>query len=152
MATDQEKPTLRCDTVLLSSRGIAETHGKKAVIFVPASDIQRITLKYGRPEHNPVAALTIGTLFALVGVFGLIEFIRAPRGYRYEIGMLVFGAIGGTIIFEALRERHFLEVETKNGVRRLVFSKNAQKSEIDTFCQQARNSYNHSITEAGPAS
>jgi len=83
---------------------------------------------------------------------GIIEFIRSMRGYRYEIGMMAFGAIGGTIIFDALKERYFLEVHLKNDVRRLVFSKQAQKSEIDDFCRQVSAIYKYQISEAGPAS
>jgi hypothetical protein len=152
MPAEEEKPTLRCDTVLLSSRGIAETHGKKAVIFVPGADIERITLKFGRPEHSPIVSLTIGTAFAVVGILGIIEFFLAMRGWRYEIGMMALGAIGGTIIFDALKERYFLEVHSKNDVRRLVFSKNAQKKEIDDFCDQVSAIYKYQISEAGPAS
>jgi len=152
MPAEAEKPVLKCDTMLVSPRGIAETHGNKAVIFVPAADIERVTLKFGRPEHRPIVSLTIGTLFVLVGILGIIEFIRSMRGYRYEIGMMAFGAIGGTIIFDALKERYFLEVHLKNDVRRLVFSKKAQKSEIDDFCQQASAIYKYRISEAGPAS
>jgi hypothetical protein len=147
MPAEEEKPTLRYDTVLLSPRGIAETHGKKAVIFVPTADIERITLKFGRPEHRPIVSLTIGTVFALVGILGIIEFFRSMRGYRYEIGMMAFGAIGGTIIFDALKERYFFEVHSKNDVRRLVFSKKAQKQEIDDFCKQVGIIYKYQITE-----
>jgi hypothetical protein len=136
----------------VSPRGITETHGKKAVIFVPAAEIERITLKFGRPEHRPIVSLTIGTVFALVGILGIIEFFRSMRGYRYEIGMMAFGAIGGTIIFDALKERYFFEVQTKNDMRRLVLSKNAQKKEIDDFCNQVSAIYKYQISEARPAS
>jgi hypothetical protein len=152
MPTEEEKPILRCDTVLVSPRGIAETHGKKAVIFVPAAEIERITLKFGRPEHRPIVSLVIGAVFVLVGIVGIIEFIRSMRGYRYEIGMMAFGAIGGTIIFDALKERYFFEVHSKKDVRRLVFSKHAQKKEIDDFCNRVSAIYKYQISEAGPAS
>lgn len=152
MPAEEEKPILRCDTVVVSPRGIAETQGKKAAIFVPAAEIERITLKFGRPEHRPIVSLSIGTVFVLVGILGIIEFIRSMRGYRYEIAMMVFGAIGGTLIFDALKERYFLEVHSKNDVRRLVFSKKAQKNEIDDFCSQIRTIYGYQISEAGPAS
>lgn len=147
MPSAEEKPVLRYDNILLSTRGIAETHGKKAVIFVPATEIEGITLKFGRPEHRPLVALFIGGVFGLVGVAGLIEFFLAPRGYRYELGMIFFGAIGATIIFDALKERHFLDVQMKKDVRRLVFSKRAQKKDIDDFCSQVRTIYQYQVEE-----
>jgi hypothetical protein len=147
--TKEEKPVLKCDNILVSPRGIAETHGNKAVIFVPATEIEGITLKYGRAEHRPILSLSIGVVFALVGVFGLVEFFLAPRGYRYELGMVAFGIIGATLIFDALKERHFLEVNKKKGMCRLVFSKKAQKKDVDDFCSQVRSIYKYQIEEAG---
>jgi hypothetical protein len=149
MPTVEEKPVLRCDNILVSSRGIAETHGKKAVIFVPASEIDRITLKFGKPEHRPIISLSIGTILVLVGLAGLVEFILAPRGYRYKVGMMFFGAVGATVIFDALKERFFSEVHMKKDMRRLVFSKAAQKKEIDEFCNNVRAVYKYQIEETG---
>ncbi|HEX3624078.1 MAG TPA: hypothetical protein VH280_01495 [Verrucomicrobiae bacterium] len=147
MQSTEEKPVLRCDNVVLSSRGIAETHGKKIVIFVPANDIGRITLKFGRSDHRPIATMVIGVAFGLVGVFGLVEFFIAMRGYRYELGMVAFGMIGGSLIYDTLKVRYFLEIETVKGTRRLVFSKNAKKSEIDEFRNKAAAIYNYQVND-----
>ena len=147
METKEEKPVLRCDNILVAPRGIAETHGKKAVIFVPTGEIGRITLKFGRPEHRPIVSMSIGIVLALVGVFGLLEFVAVPRGYRYELGMVVLGAIGGSLIFDVLKQRYFLEVNQRKGTRRLVFSKKAQKKEIDDFCKDVRTIYKYQIEE-----
>jgi hypothetical protein len=124
MQTSEEKPVLKCDNIVLSSRGIAETHGKKIVIFVPPNEINRIILKFGRSDHRPMLTMSIGIILGLVGVFGLVEFFVAMRGYRYELGMVAFGIIGASLIFDTLKERFFLEIETKKGIQRLVFSKN----------------------------
>ncbi|HTV43214.1 MAG TPA: hypothetical protein VMF08_21805 [Candidatus Sulfotelmatobacter sp.] len=148
MQTSEEKPVLKCDTIVLSSRGLAETHGKKIVIFVPANEIDRITLKFGRSDHRPILTISIGIILGLVGVFGLVEFFIAMRGYRYELGMVAFGIIGASLIFDTLKERYFLEIETKKGIQRLVFSKNAQKKEIEEFCAQAGAIYNYQIADS----
>ena len=85
---------------------------------------------------------------ALVGLFGLIEFVFINmRGYRYEIGMMLFGAIGGSIIFDTLKERYFLEIDSKAGPRRLVFSKQVQRKDIDEFCNKVGTVYNYQITD-----
>ena len=148
MESSEEKPVLKCDNLLVSPRGIAEVHGKKIVIFVPATDIGHVTLKFGRSDHRPVVSLSIGILMALVGLFGLIEFVFINmRGYRYEIGMMLFGAIGGSIIFDTLKERYFLEIDSKAGPRRLVFSKQVQRKDIDEFCNKVRTVYNYQITD-----
>jgi len=148
MQPTEENQSLRCDNIVVTPRGIAETCGKKIMIFVPATEVERITLKYGRSDHRPVFSLSVGVIFALVGVFGLIEFIIATRGYRYELGMVAFGIIGGSLIYDALKQRYFLEVQSSKGTRRLVLSKKAQISDIRTFCQSVRTIYKYDITEA----
>jgi hypothetical protein len=113
----EENQNLRCDNILVTPRGIAETCGKKVMIFVPAAEVERITLKYGRSDHRPVFSLSVGLIFALIGVWGLIEFIIATRGYRYELGMVAFGIIGGSLISDTLKQRYFLEVQSSKGTR-----------------------------------
>lgn len=148
MQAAEENQNLRYDTILVTPRGIAETSGKKVMIFVPANEITLITLIYGRPDHVPIFSLLAGVVFSLVGVFGLIEFIIATRGFRYELGMIAFGIIGGSLIYDALKQRYFLEVQGPKGKRRLVLSKHAQKSNLHTFCQSARMGYKYDIKEA----
>ena len=143
----EDKPVLRCDNILVSPRGITETAGKKVVIFIPADDIERITVNFGRSDHRPIISISIGTVFALVGVFGLVEFFVATRGYRYELGMVAFGLIGGSLIFDALKQRFFFEVYKKKGICRLVFSKHAQKTDIQDFCKKVRTIYKYDITD-----
>ena len=147
METQEEKQVLRYDNLLVSPRGIAEISGKRVVIFVPATDIDRIELKHGRSDHRPILTLSIGIVIALVGIFGLIEFILAPRGYRYELGMVAIGIIGGSLIYDALKQRYFLEVHNKKSTRRLVLSKHAQKNEVQEFCNNVRTVYKHEITD-----
>ena len=102
MQAEQSLPVLKCKNIVISPRGLAEADGKKVVLFVPAIEIDHIILKHGKAEHRPIVSLTIGVIFALIGVYGLVELILAPRGLRYELGMMFFGFVGGSIIFDAL--------------------------------------------------
>jgi len=147
MPSADEKTTLRYDTIAVTSRGIAETHGRKIVIFVPAAEISRITLKFGKSDHRPLLSLTIGIILGLVGVAGLILLFLPGKGNRYYLGLVALGVIGGSLIFDTLKERYFLEVEKKNDMCRLVFSKNAKKGEIDDFCKKVSTVYNYQITD-----
>jgi hypothetical protein len=148
MQVTEEKQNLRCDNILVTARGVAETSGKKVMIFVPAAEIQRITLRYGRSEHRPIFSISVGVIFVLIGIFGLVEFFLNMRAYRYELAMMVFGVIGASLIFDALKQSYFLEVQCAQGARRLVFSKHASKSDIQTFCESVRKIYGFDISEA----
>jgi hypothetical protein len=148
MQTTEDKPILKCNNIVVSSRGIAETDAKKIMIFVPAVEIDRLTLKFGRSDHRPVLTMSVGIVLGLIGVFGLAEFIIAPRGFRYELGMVAFGLIGGSMIFDTLKKRYFFEVQKKKGTSRLVLSKNAQRKDIQDFCDKVRSIYKYEITDA----
>ena len=111
----EEKQSLRYDNILLTRRGIAEIHGRKVVIFIPAADIKSIALKYGRPEHRPIISLTLGAIFAIIGILGLVDFFFAMAAFRYELGAIAFGVIGASIIYDVLKQRYFLEVQSPKG-------------------------------------
>jgi hypothetical protein len=147
MPSTEEKPVLKYDNIVVSSRGMAEVHGKKVVIFVPAAEINRITLKFGRAEHNPVVSICIGAVLALVGIFGLIVFFTGKKGNRYDLGLIALGIIGGSLIFDALKQRYFLEIDKKNDMRRLVLSKKAKKEDIDELCNKIRTIYKFEIAD-----
>jgi hypothetical protein len=147
MPSTDKPTTLKYDTIAVTPRGMAETHGKKIVIFVPTAEINRIALKFGRAEHRPVVSLTIGILLALVGIWGIIACLNPAKENRYYLGLVALGIFGGSIIFDTLKKRYFLEVDKKNDTCRLVFSKKAKKNEIDDFCNKVRTTYKHEITD-----
>ena len=147
MQTTEDTQILRYDNILVSKRGITEVHDKKVVLFVPSAEIDHVILKFGRSEHRPIVSLSIGIIMTLVGIYGLTYLILAPAGFRYETGMIVLGAISGTIIFDALKKRYFLEVYKIKGMCRLVFSKNAKLNDIQDFFVKIRAIYQHQITE-----
>jgi len=110
--------------------------------------IIRVTLKYGRSDDRPIFTMSIGIGLSLVGTFGLIEMVVASGGIRYELAMAAFGIVGGSMIFDTVKQRFFLEVQKKKDVSRLVLSKNAKKKDFQDFCQQLRSIYRYDITDA----
>jgi hypothetical protein len=146
MPPNNEKEVLKYN-IVVSPRGMAEAHGKKAVIFVPASEINRITLKFGRAEHRPIVSISIGAVLALVGLFGLDIFFTGKKGNRYDLGLVALGIIGGSLIFDALKQRYFLDVEKNKDSARLIFSKNAERNGVGDFCKKIKDVYGYSITD-----
>jgi hypothetical protein len=141
------QPILRFDNVVVSPDGISEVHDNQVVIFVPTDQVDRITLKFGRSDHRPLATICIGLGMAVIGIVGLIGFILSPKGFRYELGMAACGLIGGSLVFDTLKQRFYFEIEKKQGVGRLIFSKHAQKEAVREFCVQIRSAYGYEITD-----
>ncbi len=127
---------------------MTEVHGKRIAVFVPAAELQQVSLQFGRSEHRPLVSISIGIVFALVGLCGLIYLILAPAGYRFESGMIAMGLIGGSLIHDATKQRFFLEVSAKKAVSRLVFSKHAQLKDIQALCHQAKAAFGYEINES----
>ena len=148
MQATENLPVLRCDNVLVSARGITEAHGNKVMIFVPAAEIERMTLRLGRSDYHPIVTLTIGIVLSVLGVVGLVGLVVAPVLFRYELGLALFLMLGGSLIFDGLKVRYFLEVYVKRGTRRVVFSKNARRKDIQDFCEKVAAVYKHQIVDA----
>jgi hypothetical protein len=147
MQNAETSPVLKYCNIVVSQRGLAEADGKKAVLFVPAAEVDRIILKFGKAEHRPFVSLLIGMVFTLVGVFGLIELIIATRSWRFDIGLMFLGVIGLSLIFDSIKQRYFFEVHKSKGLCRLVFSKSASLAEIQNYCAKIKEAYCYKITE-----
>jgi len=142
----ETRPILKFDNLVVAPRGISEVCAGKVMVFVPTSEIGRVTLKFGRSDNRPTLTLAMGLGLAAAGVAGLFEFAIAPGGYRYELGLVALGAVGGSLIFDTLKKRFFLEIQKKRGVCRLVLSKNTRKAAVQEFCRQIRTVYQYEIT------
>ena len=94
-----------------------------------------------------MVSMVLGGSLALVGIAGIILFFVTPAAFRYELAMVFFGVIGGSIFFDTLKKRYFFEVEGSKGMNRLVFTKKAQKSDIDNFCNHVRTTYKYQIND-----
>jgi len=148
MGSSDAQPRLKYDNMVVSPQGISECQYKKVVIFVPKSDIESITVKFGRSAHRPILSLFIGFNLGLAGIVGLFEFLLAPAGFRYESGLVALGLIGGSVIFDTLKQRFFIEIHRRNGAMRVVLSKQAQKSDLQDFCARVGAIYKYDITDA----
>jgi len=138
---------LKYDTILASDRGITETHKGKVVLFVPAADMEGITLKFGRTGHNPIVSIFMGIVLGVIGIFGLVLTILNPARLRYALGMIALGVIGGSILFDSVKKRYFLEIYKRKDFCRLVFSKQAQLKDIRDFCDKVRETFKYPIKE-----
>jgi hypothetical protein len=147
MPSEDASPVLKCANIVASPKGLAEADGKKVVLFVPKAEVNRIVLKYGKAEHRPLVALSIGLVLTLLGLSGVAELFMSTGGLRYKLGMIFFGLVGGSLIYDATKQRYFLEVHKTKGDCRLVFSRQASLKDVQDFCEKVRNEYKYDISE-----
>ncbi|HEV7405417.1 MAG TPA: hypothetical protein VGO11_20910 [Chthoniobacteraceae bacterium] len=148
MSSPEPPARLQYDNLVVSPRGISELHGRKVMLFVPGPQIERMTLRFGRTDHRPLLTLTAGLLLAAVGVLGIVQFGVSPKGIRWELGMVALGGLGASMIYDTLKQRYFLAVHQRKLDSHLVFSKRAQREEIQAFCDRIREVYRYDIHDA----
>ena len=147
MQSTTDTGILRCDNLAVSARGITETDRNKVVVFVPSEEIDHVELRFGRSAHHPLASLAMGAAFVAAGLWGLVHLMVAPAGFRYEAAAAALGMIGGAIVFDVLKQRYFFEIHRRNGIRRAVFSKNAEMQKIQEFCRQIMAVHKYQIRD-----
>jgi len=147
MKPPEDKPTLKCDNIVVAPRGIMEVQSGKIINLVPTSEIDRLTLKFGRPSLYPVGTIVVGSAVTLAGGYGVAALIVAPQAYRVELGLVVLGIVGIFMLAQAQKTRFFLDVEQKKGFCRLVFSKRAEMKDVREFCDQVKTVYRYKITD-----
>jgi hypothetical protein len=147
MSPSENPAVQRYDNLLASARGLTETHGKKVVLFIPKADITRIDLRFGRSGHRPLLTFLLGAILVPIGIYGVVDLFLRPAGLRYEMAMAAFGLIGGSLIFDTLKQRYFLEVSHGGEISRLIFSKNAAQGQVREFCARATETHGYAITD-----
>jgi len=146
MDEPENTPSLKYDNLGASTRGLAEIHRNKIVLFARANQIESIFLKFGHSSHRPVLSSIVGIIFLPIGLYGLVECLFAPAGFRYEIGLIALGIIGGSLIHDTLKKRFYLEVHHRSEVSRLICSRHATREGITDFVAKIQAAYQYKIT------
>ncbi|CAN5828501.1 hypothetical protein BH09VER1_BH09VER1_42200 [soil metagenome] len=150
MAGETSEGSLRYDNLGASARGLAEIHRDKIVLFARAADIDQVLLKFGHSSHRPILTSALGLLFIPIGAYGLIECLFSPAGFRYEIGLIALGIIGGSLIYDTLKKRYFLEVHHRKEISRLICSRHATRQGVTDFVARIEAAYQYKIAQAIP--
>lgn len=123
--------------VAISEKGLGEIDGKRYLVHIPQSEITFAEVKYGSPAERPTMQLVAGAILAPLCFFGIyIILMNGLTMIRWSLGMLLFGGVGIWLIIEVLKKRHYLEVQTSKGNRKLVFKGKVENDKLDQFLQQ----------------
>lgn len=124
--------------IAFSSNGIAEYSGNRCVVFISKGEIQRIEKRFGFRAERPLLQSIAGVVLFGLGLIGARLFLTAGVVlYRWEAGFVLFGALGGWLLWEALRRGHYLSVDCQNGKRKLVFEGKVSEPELNDVLRDA---------------
>lgn len=148
METPESLPSLRYDNLVASPRGLGEAHRNKIVLFVRATEIEQILLRFGHSSHRPVLSTIVGLIFLPIGLYGLYECLFTLGGLRYEIALIGLGIIGGSLVHDTLKRRFYLEVHhRKSHTARLICSRKATVTEVRGYCTKVSEAFHYQITD-----
>ncbi len=99
---DQSPQSLSYLNVTASEKGLSEFSGGRRIIFIPKEQIQSIEFKFGSLAERPLAQAIFGLLLlAGMGFVGIYLFVEGSvYGLRWGLGFLLFGGLGGFLLFE----------------------------------------------------
>jgi len=124
--------------IAISEKGLSEFSGDQRIIFIPKEQVQSIEVRFGSQAEKPLAQGIFGLLLLGLGCVGLpLVFDGGLRGLRWGLGFIIFGGIGGYLLFETLKKGHYLGVICSNDTRKLVFKGAIQKAELSKFLRSA---------------
>lgn len=145
---------LRCLSVELSSKGITELDGARAVVFLPRDEIVRAELRRGISGERPIAQFVFAALFSALSVASLL-IVRAWWLHGGLISVKVvpgmaLAPLGPWLIWSTLRPAYYLHVRTQDDVRKIVFRGRAHRADIEACLRRANMLFGFEITSRLP--
>ena len=142
---------LECENILVSERGVFEVQSGKQIDGLARPDIAQIRITYSSAAHRPILEGVVGTVLAVLGIWGVLLCFQSLKGFRYYAALLVMGILGVAMLWDVLKRRYVLLVTARDGhVRKLSFSVAAYPADIEVFLQKVRQTFGLEIQSDVP--
>lgn len=134
----RESQQLRYLNIVISEAGIAELNGDYYSVFIRKADVRTIEVKYGWRAERPLLHGVGGMALAGLGILGIKMLLGSDfiLSARWGLGFLVFGALGGWLIWEAFRRGYYLHVACARESRKLIFAGEVRIDELRSFVRK----------------
>ncbi|HWE95966.1 MAG TPA: hypothetical protein VG269_18530 [Tepidisphaeraceae bacterium] len=150
VATDPQP--VACAGIQFDAKSLREVDSGRVMVLLSRADIRRVTLRHGSPAQHPVVQVIAGFIMLAMGALPTLYFLHWMReGGRFILHiatMFLFPVLGVWFIYGGFIRRHYLDVETSTGNKKLQFSGKPQLVEIRSFLKTAENSFGYKVEEA----
>jgi hypothetical protein len=134
---------LEYENIVASERGLFEVQHGRMMAHVLRPEIKAVRLIQSTSANRPVAEGVIGTCLAAIGLYAAVSWILGRMAFSdYLIALLAAGPIGAAMLYDVLRRRFVLLVDSEGATRKLAFSTRADREEIEHFCKAIQETYN----------
>jgi hypothetical protein len=136
--TQPESRPLQYLNIAVSEKGLAEMSGNRRIVFIPKDRVQSIEIRFGPQAERPLIQGMAGLAFIAMGAIGIYTIVEGGiAALRWGLGFLLFGGMGGWLLWEATKQGHYLRVVCFGDARKLVFKGNVQMEELSGFIRSA---------------
>jgi len=140
---------LQYDSMKVWDAGIGEMDQRRAVVFVPRTEIRGLEFAYAAGAERPLVTILLGIFVLAVSATPIL----------YLLGTLIWGGtlnikiflilglapLGLWLLRFALKRRLVLIVHTAKGSRKMVFQGSSDLDAIRDFVLQAGNRYGYTV-------
>ena len=148
-----------CASVDISTSGISQLDGNRAIATIPRERISRIVLCHDSCSRHPFLRFLFGFVMIATGIIlGIGAFLLDLGGvYLVKLQSFTFGVpvaplvivllilAGGWLLAGVRRGRYNLMIHTSNGVRKIFFAESADIRDIRQFLGRARTEFGYEI-------
>jgi hypothetical protein len=150
---------MNCASVDISTTGISQLEGNRAINTIPREGIVRITLSHDSRSRHPFLRFLVGFVMIATGIVLGIGALLLDLGGIYLVKMesFTFGIpvaplvivlliwAGGWFLAGMLRGRYNLLIHTPGGIRKIFFTESADIRDIRQFLRRARTELGYEI-------
>ena len=124
--------------------------GGSVVIEVARDDVQRVTLRHGLQAPHPLLQILMGCALVAAGYFPAAHLIHWFRHggtfFTFEAFVIPFAFLGLSMVVTALRSGYYLDVEERQGRKRLLFRPEPNAGDLQRFADDAERCLGLRIT------
>lgn len=127
--------------VLINDESVGQLEGNRITFSVPRCEIKGLEIARGSESKRPIIQSLFGLPLIGVGGWGVLVILGwFDEGGRLSLPLAmspVAAIIGGWMIFDAVRQRTLLWIETDSTTHRIAFSSSVGGAELEQFIEQA---------------
>jgi hypothetical protein len=135
-------------TVKISPEGISEVHKGRVAVFLPRSEIRHIALTSGSGAENPTGQIILSVVLLIIGGFGFVPMLAGNfTMLRFKFGFSLFGLMGAWFVWEVIRKRTYLLVQTRSIKRKVFFKGTIQPESMEKFLRAAETDFGYTVIQ-----
>lgn len=131
--------------VRVNDQSIAAMKGHRAEVVIPAAEIRSMKVVLGSEVQHPLMLLLFGIGLVGLGLLPVLHWLMGGILVGKEVLLLIWPFLGSYAIFEAVKKKPLLLVETTTGRKKITFRGSVERQELEAFIEKAKTEFGYII-------